>query len=107
MNKTINYTVGFLSGALLGSVVTLLYAPENGRDVRDTLSYRLNNYIDDASHLVDSFTSSKRRISDAKRQGDRVVSDAQKRAENLIKEAEELLSSIERNKKSTSNGSEI
>jgi gas vesicle protein len=104
MNKTINYTLGFLSGALLGSAVTLLYAPENGRDIRDTLSYRLNNYIDDVNHLIGRIAYEKGNISDAKEKSDKVVKDARKRAEHLINEVEELLHSIDEAKKRSTNG---
>jgi gas vesicle protein len=104
MNKTINYTLGFLSGALLGSAVTLLYAPVNGRDIRDTLSYRLNNYIDDLNHLISRIAYQKGNISDAKEKSDKVVKDARKRAENLINEVEELLQSMEETKKRATNG---
>jgi gas vesicle protein len=103
MNKPVNYTLGFLSGALVGSVVALLYAPENGRDIRDTLSYRVNSYIDDLNHLIDRLSYEKGNISDAKEKGDKVVKDARKRAENLIHEVEDLLNSIEEAKKGTAN----
>jgi gas vesicle protein len=97
--------VGFLSGAIVGSAVALLYAPGNGRDVRDILSYRLNNYIDDANHLI-SRIKEKKNISDAKKKSDQVVEDARKQAENLINEAEELLHSIKKSEKSATNGEE-
>ena|SRR5699024_9349608 len=106
MNKTINYTFGFLSGAVVGSVVALLYAPENGRNIRDTLSYRLNNYIDDANHLINRLSYENGMTSDAKKKSDEVVEDAKKRAENLIDEVEDLLDSIDEAKRDTESGKE-
>lgn len=101
MNKTINYTAGFLSGALVGSAIALLYAPENGRNIRDTLSYRLNNYIDDANHLISRLAYEKGNTSDAKKKSDEVVEDARERAEDLIDEVEDLLDSIDEAKQET------
>jgi gas vesicle protein len=92
-------TFGLLSGAVMGSFIALLYAPDKGTNTRDRLSYRLNTYLDDLTNLVDQLKEEKADImSDAKVQGDKVVEDAQRRAEDLISEAEELLNSIQKAK---------
>lgn len=98
MSKS-DFTFGLLSGALIGSAVALLYAPEKGSNTRDILSYRLSSYLDELTQLIERLTDEKSSISDAKRKGDLVVEDARKRAEDLINEAESLLSSIEATKK--------
>lgn len=103
MSKSVNYTLGFLSGAVVGSALALLYAPEKGQNVRDTLTYRLNNYIDDANHLISRLSAEQGDISDAKKQSDKVVQDARERAEILIDEVEDLLDSIDEAKKNTTN----
>lgn len=102
MSKSKDFTLGLLSGALIGSVVALLYAPDKGSNTRDVLSYRLSNYLDELTHLIDKLSDEKEAISDAKKKGDLVVEDARKRAEDLIKEAEDLLGSIEETKKEDS-----
>jgi gas vesicle protein len=106
MNKATNYTMGFLSGAMVGSVITLLYAPENGSNIRDIISYRVSSYMDDLNRLIEQLINEREITSDAKKQRDKVVQDARQRAENLIKEAEKLLHSIEETKKNTANGGE-
>lgn len=98
MSKSKDFTLGLISGALIGSVVALLYAPDKGSNTRDVLSYRLSNYLDELTHLIDKLSDEKEAISDAKKKGDLVVEDARKRAEDLIQEAEELLGSIEETK---------
>lgn len=98
MSKSKDFTLGLLSGALVGSVIALLYAPDKGSNTRDVLSYRLSTYMDDLSQLIDRLSEEKASISDAKRKGDLVVEDARKRAEDLINEAEELLGSLEKTK---------
>jgi gas vesicle protein len=98
MSKSKDFTLGLISGALVGSVIALLYAPDKGSNTRDVLSYRLSNYLDELTHLIDKLSDEKEAISDAKKKGDLVVEDAKKRAEDLIKEAEDLLGSIEETK---------
>ena len=98
MSRSKDFTLGLLSGALVGSVVALLYAPDKGQNTRDVLSYRVSNYLDELSHLIDRLSEEKASISEAKRKGDLVVEDARHRAEDLIREAEDLLDTIEENK---------
>lgn len=98
MSKSKNFTLGLLSGALAGSVIALLYAPDKGSNTRDIISYRLSTYIDELSHLIEQLSDEKASMSEAKRKGDLVVEDARKRAEDLINEAEDLLGSIEKAK---------
>lgn len=95
MSKSKDFTFGLLSGALIGSVIALLYAPDKGSNTRDVLSYRLSSYLDELTHLIDRLSEEKEAISEAKRQGDLVVEDARHRAEDLIREAEELLHTID------------
>ena len=110
MSKSKDFTLGLLSGALVGSVIALLYAPDKGSNTRDVISYRLSSYLDDLTQLIDELSEEKASISEAKRKGDLVVEDARHRAEDLIREAEDLLSSIEETKaqqrKESENGAE-
>ena len=94
MGKTTKgFTFGLVSGALLGSVIGMLYAPDKGINTRDRLSYQLNTYLDDITDLIEKLRHESQ-ISDAKKQGDLVVEEAQKKAEDLIAEAEKLLKDI-------------
>ena len=100
MNKSSNFLAGLLTGALAGTVLALLYAPDTGKNTRDKLSYRLGEYLDDLNELIDQLKEEKEiLVSEAKEKGDKVVLDAKNRAETLISEAEELLHSIEKAKK--------
>ncbi|MGD8426603.1 MAG: YtxH domain-containing protein [Balneolaceae bacterium] len=102
MSKSKDFTLGLISGALVGSAIALLYAPDKGSNTRDVLSYRLSTYLDDLTHLIEKLSEEKATISEAKRKGDLVVEDARNRAEDLIREAEDLLDSIEKTKEQTS-----
>lgn len=89
------FFTGLLTGAAIGSVFALLYAPEKGTDVRDKVAYRLKNLLEELNQLQAKITKEKQEfMSDAKNKGEAVVQDAQHRAEDLINEAEELLRKI-------------
>ncbi|MFA5668606.1 MAG: YtxH domain-containing protein [Balneolaceae bacterium] len=99
MNKSGNFILGLLSGALAGAAIALLYAPDTGKNTRDRLSYRLSNYKDDLNELLEQLREEKRHlVSEAKDKGDKVVLEAKQKADDLIKEAEGLLATLEKNK---------
>jgi len=104
MSKSKDITIGALIGAVVGSAVALLYAPDKGSNTRNVLSYRLSNYKNELTELIEKLSDEKQTISDAKKQGDLVVEDARQRAEDLINEAEDLLGSIEETQNSKTNG---
>lgn len=94
------FTFGFITGAVIGSVAALLYAPESGSNTRGRLSYQLSKYIDEINRLIDQLKDEKEKFaSDAKQKSDDVVTDAKNRADDLIKEAETLLENIEKSKR--------
>lgn len=98
MSKSKDFTLGLLSGALIGSVVALLYAPDKGSNTRDIISYRMSKYLDELTQLINKLSDEQAMISEAKKKGNLVVEDARQRAEDLIKEAEKLLNNIEDSK---------
>lgn len=94
-----DFTIGLITGALIGSTIALLYAPDSGSNTRNKLTYRLNSYVNDLNKLIKQLKHEKEMISsDAKVKSDKVVSDAKKQADDLIKEAETLLKNIEKSK---------
>jgi gas vesicle protein len=98
---TKGFALGLLTGAALGSVIALLYAPDKGGNTRDKLSFRLRSYLDELNVLTTRIREEKKDlVSEAKQRGSEVVLEAQQRAEDLINEAEELLRSINQAKTS-------
>lgn len=91
------FIIGLLTGATIGSAISILYAPDTGRNTRDRLSYRVSKYIDDLNELIDELKKERKKMeSEAKQKGDKVVKDAKNRADDLIREAESLLENIEK-----------
>ena len=89
-----DFLLGVISGAVIGGLVGMLYAPDKGSTTRDRLSYRLGHYLDELTQLIESLRNEQAIISNAKMQGDQVVEDAKKRAEELRSEVDELLKTI-------------
>jgi gas vesicle protein len=93
MSKFSNgFTVGVITGALVGAAVALLYAPDKGVDLRDKISYKLKSMLDDLNETLDRLQREEAII--AQSESERVVAEAQQKAEDLIKEAEDLLKNI-------------
>ena len=98
---TKGFALGLLTGAALGSVIALLYAPDKGGNTRGKVSYKLRSYLDDLNVIASRIREEKKDLmSEAKQRGSEVVLEAQQRAEDLINEAEELLRSINQAKPS-------
>lgn len=98
-NSGKGFALGLLTGAVIGSVVALLYAPDTGSKLRGKVTYRVGTYMDEINRLIKNLKAEKEKIaSDAKQKGDDVVTDAKKRADDLIKEAEALLVNIEKSR---------
>lgn len=98
-NSGKDFTLGFVAGAIVGSAMALLYAPDSGSNIRGRISYRLSSYVDDLNNLIKKLQNEKEKFSsDAKQKSDDLVSDAKKRADDLIREAETLLQNIEKKK---------
>ena len=89
--------VGLFTGAALGSVLGLLFAPEDGKTLRKKFTYRLSALLEELDEVQTKIVARKKAIgnNEAKLRGDKIVSEAQKRAEDLINEAENLIKAIE------------
>lgn len=97
MSKTGNFIAGLLTGAIGGTVLALLYAPDTGQNTRNRLSYKLSSYRDELNELIAELRKEKQKlISEAKEKGEAVVSEAKEKAEDLIREAEDLLHSLDK-----------
>ncbi len=96
MGKKGGAFMAFLSGAALGAVLGILYAPDKGTNTREKLSFKLAKYKDILEQFLDDLVKGKETplTTEAKSQGAKVVSDARNKAEQLLEDVDELLAQI-------------
>lgn len=95
MSRTTSALIAFLSGAAVGAVVGILYAPDKGSNTRDKLSYRLDKYRNKLEELLDELMEGKDLpSSSAKSESQRVISDAKEKAERLLDDVDDLIGQI-------------
>lgn len=94
--------LAFLSGAALGAILGILYAPDKGTNTREKLSFKLDKYRDMLEQFLDDLVKGKETplTTEAKSQGAKVVSEAKNKAERLLEDVDELLSQIRGTEKS-------
>jgi gas vesicle protein len=87
-----NLLLGFLSGALVGGIVALLYAPKPGKELRDDLLKKGGDIADDLEvYIQDAQEKAKIIINEGKEKSTALISDAKKRADTLLQDAEGIL----------------
>lgn len=92
-NATRNLMLGFLSGAVVGGVVALLYAPKPGKELRGELLNKGGVLADDIEdYLHDAQEKARTIINDGKDKSSALITDAKRRADGLLKDAEHILS---------------
>lgn len=85
----------FLSGAAVGAIVGILYAPDKGENTRDKVSYRLSKYKEMLEDLLDDIADGKElNLSTAKSDGEKVINSAKHKAEQLLSDVDDLLGQI-------------
>lgn len=94
--------MAFLSGAAIGAVLGILYAPDKGTNTREKLSYKLDKYKGLLEQFLDDLVKGKETplTTEAKSQGAKVVSEAKNKAERLLEDVDELLTQIRGTEKS-------
>lgn len=53
MNKFTSFLIGFASGLAAGSITGILFAPNDGRDTRDRISFRMSRLVSKLRELVE------------------------------------------------------
>jgi gas vesicle protein len=92
-NATRNLMLGFFSGALVGGIVALLYAPKPGKELRGDLKQKGAELTGDIEvYLQDAQEKAKTIINEGKEKSGALVVEAKRRADTLLKDAENILS---------------
>lgn len=95
MNKQSGIFLAFAVGAATGATLGVLYAPDKGRNTRDTLTYRLTKYRVWLKELRDEMMDGKNLLeNEARDEGKKVINEAKEKAETLLRDVEELMGQI-------------
>ena len=84
---------GFLAGGIVGAVVALLYAPKAGKELRNDIRIKKDEFIDDTSEYM-KIAKSKASdlINDGKKKSEQIIKDAKEKATSLLDDANSVLS---------------
>ena len=88
--------IGFISGAVIGSAIALLYAPKAGTKLRRDLNNRVQDFKEDAEDFIHN---AKKKARDAMNDGvtkaEQLVSEVKTKADKLFKDANHLMNDAE------------
>ncbi len=97
MAKSTNTLITFLSGASVGVLVGILFAPDKGSNTRDKLTFLLDKYKGQLEGLLDDLIAGEGEAeSFAKNQGKKVIDDTKLKAEKLLEDVDELIGQIKK-----------
>lgn len=98
--------VGFLSGAVVGGILALLYAPKPGKELREDIRRKGGEFAGDVEgYLRDAQMKSKELINEGKQVSTTLINDAKAKADTLLKDAETMLADAR--KRVTDEGSRL
>lgn len=95
MSKSSRTFLAFITGAAVGGILGILYAPDSGENTRNKLLYQLQKYRDQLQGLIGDLIEGKEIPETmAKSEGKKVVNDAREKAERLLEDVELMMSQI-------------
>ena len=96
-SKRGNTFLAFLTGAAVGAIAGILFAPDKGSNTRNKLSYQLDKYKQKLEELLDDLVEGEKQSpSEAKSKGEKVITDAKEKAERLLDDVDELIGQIKK-----------
>lgn len=82
-NNTMIFLKGLITGAILGGLAALVFAPKSGKKFRKDISKKANRLIDDTNQLIEN----------AGKKASGIISDARKKAEDMFDEGKKIINS--------------
>ncbi len=85
--------IGFLTGAAVGSIIALLFAPKSGKELREDIKNKSQDFIEDAdAYLSNAKEKATQLINEGKKKSEKLVADTKEKVDTLLGEAEKILS---------------
>ncbi|HVO76045.1 MAG TPA: YtxH domain-containing protein [Ignavibacteriaceae bacterium] len=83
--------MGFLAGGAVGAIFALLYAPKSGKELRNDIRSKADEYLDEAEkYLEEARDRAKMMINEGKKKSEKLISDARIKSDELMKDAEKI-----------------
>ena len=92
-NSGLSIFLGILAGGAIGAVLALLFAPKTGRELRNDIKSRTDEYLDEAEkYIAEARDKAKVLINDGKKRSEKIINDAKEKSEAILKDAEKIFS---------------
>jgi len=83
--------IGFLTGGAVGAILALLYAPKSGKELRNDIKMKTNDYLDEAEkYIAEAKDKAKELINEGKKKSEKLIIDAKTKSDELMKDAERV-----------------
>ena len=90
-NSGSSLLLGFLAGGAIGAIFALLYAPKTGRELRNDIKSKTDEYLDEADkYIAEARNRAKVLINDGKKKSEKIINDAKTKSEAILKDAEKI-----------------
>lgn len=97
MSRTGRDLLFLLTGAVAGTTIGMLYAPDKGIATRYRVSFRLSKYREQIEQLMAQLAKSAELPENlSKNEGQRVVNEAREKAERLLEDVDRLMAQIKK-----------
>jgi len=84
--------LGFLAGGAMGAALALLFAPKTGKELRQEIKSKTDEYLDDADkYIAEAKDKAIHLINDGKKMSEKLIKDAKERSDELLRDAEKVL----------------
>lgn len=84
--------IGFLTGSIVGSVVALLFAPKSGKELRNDIREKSEEWWKETEELIgQAKDKANDLINEGKKKSENLISEAKVKVDALIKEAEQII----------------
>ncbi|QQS37651.1 MAG: YtxH domain-containing protein [Ignavibacteriales bacterium] len=94
--------IGFLAGGAIGAILALLYAPKSGKELRNDIRAKTDDYLDDAERFIaEAKVKASELINEGKRKSEKLIVDAKTKSGELLKDAEKIFSDAKTKASST------